>query len=248
MRTAELPSTRFVVISAARSGSNMLCGMLNSHPQVLCHHEMFHPINVWYAFGYRDGEIDLGTTQERDRSPGDFIEAIWRNHLGHHAVGFKLLRSQSWKAHKYVLYGQTVKKILLVRKGRLAVYVSHQVARQTGRYSTAQRTPAREDGASVRVNLRSFKRYSARNNRYFGKVRKVLHATRQDYLELYYEDLLSEDVKTRLLEYLQVDPDPGLINPVNKKQATTPLRHRIVNANDLADQLRGTEHEWELAG
>lgn len=32
--------TRFVVVCAARTGSTMLCHMLNSHPSILCHGEV----------------------------------------------------------------------------------------------------------------------------------------------------------------------------------------------------------------
>ena len=37
-------TTRFVILAAPRSGSNLLCTLLNSHPEILCHHEVFNPV------------------------------------------------------------------------------------------------------------------------------------------------------------------------------------------------------------
>jgi LPS sulfotransferase NodH len=65
---------RFVILAAPRTGSNWLCSLLNSHPDVLCHHELFNPSGVFYALGHRDGALDLGTPEERDRRPLAFLE------------------------------------------------------------------------------------------------------------------------------------------------------------------------------
>ena len=32
---------KFVIICDSRTGSNLLCGMLNQHPHVACHYEAF---------------------------------------------------------------------------------------------------------------------------------------------------------------------------------------------------------------
>ena len=37
----------------------MLCTLLGSHPEILCHHEVFNPSGIFYALYYRDGRIDL---------------------------------------------------------------------------------------------------------------------------------------------------------------------------------------------
>ena len=39
----------------------MLCTLLGSHPDVLCHHELFNPTGVYYALELRDTPFDLGT-------------------------------------------------------------------------------------------------------------------------------------------------------------------------------------------
>lgn len=53
--------TRFVILAASRTGSNMLCAILDWHPAVLCHHELFNPTGIYYALPLRDGDFSLGT-------------------------------------------------------------------------------------------------------------------------------------------------------------------------------------------
>ena len=40
-------TTRFVVLSWKRTGSNLLCGILHHHPQICMHNELFNPIDIF---------------------------------------------------------------------------------------------------------------------------------------------------------------------------------------------------------
>jgi LPS sulfotransferase NodH len=86
--------TRFVILAAPRTGSNWLCSLLNSHPGILCHHEVFNPNGIFYALDFRDGAFDLGTIEERNRRPLEFLSRIWQHPLGTNCVGFKMTRGQ----------------------------------------------------------------------------------------------------------------------------------------------------------
>lgn len=65
-------TTRFVILAAPRSGSNLLCTLLHSHSEILCHHEVFNPSGIYYALEYRDGSLNLGTIDEREQAPLSF--------------------------------------------------------------------------------------------------------------------------------------------------------------------------------
>src|SRR6516164_8567844 len=96
-------TTRFVILAAPRTGSNMLCTLLHSHPEILCHHEVFNPNGIFYALGYRNGEIDLGTIDERDRSPIEFLARLWQHPIGFNCFGFKMTRGQDERVLQTVL-------------------------------------------------------------------------------------------------------------------------------------------------
>src|SRR5438105_14018860 len=102
------PNTRFVVLAAPRSGSNMLCAMLGSHPSILCHHEIFNPKGVRLALALRDTGFTLGTVTEREQDPLEFLERIWRNPCDKHCIGFKLTHRQNELVYRKLLSDNSI--------------------------------------------------------------------------------------------------------------------------------------------
>jgi hypothetical protein len=87
-------TTRFVVMSWKRTGSNLLCGILHFHPEICMHNELFNPIDIFtyhrhilrrLAVTNDDSEDHNShqqqqqqwTVQIRDLYPEDFLEHIW---------------------------------------------------------------------------------------------------------------------------------------------------------------------------
>src|SRR6202051_4647549 len=87
--------SRFVILAAPRSGSNMLCTMLDSHPSILCHHEIFNPKGIRLALRLRDTDFALGTVAQREQDPRRFLEQVWTTRLGYPCVGFKFTHRQN---------------------------------------------------------------------------------------------------------------------------------------------------------
>ena len=85
--------SRFVILAAPRTGSNMLCTMLDSHPSILCHHEVYNPKGIRLALSRRNTDFTLGTITERECAPEQFLERIWSEDRGYSCVGFKRQRS-----------------------------------------------------------------------------------------------------------------------------------------------------------
>jgi len=146
--------TRFVVLSWKRTGSNLLCGILHNHPEIIMHNELFNPIDI---FTYHPAVFQRGlqwTVLTRDIFPEDFLEFVWTgNHptlpdgsekrpikTGAKAVGFKsfpehwtdVRNEEVWR--ECILNDLRVKKIVLHRQDELAVLVSMIRADETGRY------------------------------------------------------------------------------------------------------------------
>src|SRR6516225_7630935 len=95
MKSASSVPLRFVILAAPRTGSNMLCTLLNSHPEILCHHEIFNHAGIFYALPLRDRGFSLGALEERDRHPLAFLERVWQTSCGYRCVGFKTTRGQN---------------------------------------------------------------------------------------------------------------------------------------------------------
>ena len=95
--------TRFVILAVPRTGSNLLCTLLNSHPQVLCHHEVFNPQGVFTALDYRGQGLNVESLQQRDDDPRGFLDRVWQTGTADTCVGFKWTRGQNETVLKSVL-------------------------------------------------------------------------------------------------------------------------------------------------
>lgn len=245
-RAEALSPSRFVIFATPRSGSNMLCSMLNSHPEVLCHHEIFNPEAVHYALDHRNGEINLGSVAEREGDPASFIGALWQHHCGKSVVGFKLNRGQNDRAIRNVLEDKGVRKILLIRRNRVQAYVSELIAQQTGGWESYAFSNFNHNGQLVTVDAQRLLEHAANNDCYMSGIQAALHATGQRFFQTAYEDLGCADEQRRILGFLGLASATTVLRPATRKLSSSNLRELVSNFDELENALRGTEFEPEM--
>jgi LPS sulfotransferase NodH len=244
-------ATRFVIFAAARTGSNYLCSLLNSHPEVLCHHGLFNPGGIHAALDHRPDDLGLGTVEERDRDPAAFLGRMWRRHDGNTAVGFKFNRGENPTAVDMVLHESGIVKILLTRHNRIKTYVSERIAEDSGQWES-YRGAVVAPVTKVRVEPAELLRHVQRNWLYYEGLEKVLRATGQDWLDVHYESLNPDhpngDV-ARILSFLGILPPEGEMPPLSAgsfKRNPDDLRALVANFEELQSELAGTELEGDL--
>jgi hypothetical protein len=245
-------ATRFVILAAPRTGSNMLCTLVGSHPDVLCHHELFNPRGVFYALELRDGSFGLGGIEERDRDPIGFLERVWAADLGHTHVGFKMTHRQNEAALDAVLQDRRVRKIVLRRENRVRTFVSQQISEQLDEWEVYSEADLVCERPRVRVDPDALRTSIAENEAYYGELEASLEATGQPFLRVSYERLLDGNAdQGRVLEFLGV-PDPARAAAVLRirsvRQNPGPLRELVANFDELEHVLAGTALAAELEG
>ncbi len=238
--------TRFAVYAAPRTGSNWLCSLLDSHPEILCHHEIFNPDKILYSIPLRSQDFSLGTLAERDHAPALFLDKVWNTPMGHQFIGIKLNRGQNHRIFNQVLRDSPVKKIILRRRNRILAYVSEQIATQTGRWEHYAWSEDARITQKVTVNVDDLMCYAKDNGDYYKKIIEILAGTGQEYLETYYEELDRQVERQRILAYIGVDQITQPLETLTKKQGGMPLQERIMNLAELQDELHGTILEMEL--
>ncbi len=244
--TDERPSGRkFVILAAPRTGSNLLCTLLNSHPDVLCHHELFNPSGIFFAQDQRDGEFDLGTTAERDRDPMQFLERAWQTGGTEACVGFKWTRGQNLTVLNSLLADPTVGKFVLRRKNRIKVYVSELIAQQTGQWEAYDQDELVRQRPRVRVALPDLQEHAATNEAFYASLEDRLNQHDQPWLDACYEDLFCDRQQQRLLSFLRVEAGHAL-QATSVKQNPRDLRQLIDNYDALAAAAAATEFAAEL--
>ena len=240
------PVNRFIILAAPRTGSNLLCTLLNSHPEVLCHHELFNPDGIFYALDYRDGSLDLGSMAVRDQDPFGFLRRIWEYPQGARCIGFKMTRGQNDAIMQKLIEDSGVLKIVLQRRNRLKTYVSEQLARQTERWEVYARSDLASDTPRLRVDLESLKAHSDLNERFYRNIQQSLQVGQQPWIEAVYENILNGDEHMRLLEFLGVGDTRARLAGSSIKQNDTDLRNHIDNFHELELALEGSEYLEEL--
>ena len=235
----------FVILNAPRCGSNMLATVLNSHPDVLCHHEIFNPHVIGYARHLQDDTFTLGTMDERQRDPIDFLGRLWSVRLGRRCVGFKLCERQNERVYRHVLDDTSVKKIILKRRNRVRRFVSLLRAERTGEWVVYRGSARRAEDTAIDVDPAAFLEDLATNDAYYAELEETLRATNQIAITCDFEDLRTRETRSRLLEFLGV--------PVAELEEDTlplmlrPLSEVVTNFAELQAALRGTEFEDDLA-
>ena len=264
----ELSPSRFVMFNYPRSGSNLVCGMLNQHPEILSHREVFNPKKIYYSRDFQtlqqsssslDVEQDLPTYKlgvvnskiERDLDPEGFCFKLWKHHYGAKAVGFNIFPSHIPNMSVNLVRDRDLKKILLIRRNKLKCYVSRAIARRTGVWDLYGKTAETQNTSSeptapvqVKVNPADLLQWSQKYDEYFEKMRRSL--ADQDFLELCYEEVVGSEnhaIKSKLLNFIGVSPETSYLTPPLKKQNSKSIADLVSNYSELQTALTGTDLE-----
>jgi len=249
----------FVMLFVPRTGSNLLAGMLDTHPDVLCHHELFLPASSPHrSLSVRDGtlDLDLGTAEERDRDPFAFVSKVYALTAGAKAVGFKMALSDP---NVGILLGlilnRRIRKVVVRRDNWLQVYTSALIAEETrsliefkGDGSTNGREPAaRRPAVRVPVEVPRFIRYVRKRRLTYGALRWIARLTGQRFFDMEYREIKQPARMMALLGFLGVSPELEL-HERTVKQNPSRLEDRIANYDDVRRRLTGTSYEVYLDG
>lgn len=238
--------TRFVILAAPRTGSNLLCTLLNSHPEVLCHHEVFNPQGVITARDYHGDALAVDSLRERDENWRGFLERVWQTGVGHNCVGFKWTRGQSQDVLRAVVEDTGINKIVLRRLNRIKTFVSERIAQLTEQWEVYSRQELMVPRPRINVDVEDLIGHIAENERFYDDLSGSLERENQPRMEVCYETLFDRPVQIKLFEFLGV-ASPGT-PPVAEsvKQNPNDLRETIANFSQLAEQLPSDDMTAEL--
>lgn len=201
----------FAVVAMSRSGSTRLCEILDTHPAVICHHELFHQHEV-QAYLPRDRGLKLMDRERRDADPAaflrrflDFAQSRFRDTARH---GFKVLLNgeQGRVALEVVCPMERLGKIVLRRDNLLAWYTSRQLAAETGVWQRGRDAPPDDRDHKIAFDPQQF--FAAAGQRIV-MLRAVVARLRQSgqrFLELEYGETLAPAGLEKVWQFLGVAP------------------------------------------
>ena len=237
----------FVILAFIRTGSNLLCGLLHNHSEVVMHNEVFNLAKIWT---YQTEDIRSDPLWKpwdifsRDKDPVSFLKMLYSNEpitkrKTFKAIGFKLFpdhwNNANSKALHMLLGDQRVKKIVLRRENYLEVYASLLKADKTGNYLLKSL-----DGVKITVNLKSFQDFIEYYDKCYEHIGKLL--LNQNTHQISYEALSASNdgsIIRGVQNFLGVDYSytPKQL-ALTKKQSTNPINEDILNFAEVNEAFR----------
>jgi hypothetical protein len=239
---------KFVMLSYARCGSNMLKAMLNEHPQITCFGEIFNPA---YGKGYLKWVTKsflrrLSHKYLRDYSIETYLNDICKIQTtgDTQAVGYKVMYPGQferypnfrdyWKFNKF-------KIIRLTRYNLLRRYLSSKIANKESRWSSSN---YRGRQITIQLDLDDLKR----SINCLESIDCQIDSLAQEfqYLNVSHEQIVSNRKSSlrNIFEFLGVDIDQTeKIEPRTVKQNPGKLNMLIENYDEVREALAGSQYE-----
>lgn len=239
-----METTKFIILTLGRTGSNYLCSLYSKHPQIQMDGELFNQREM--AKKFNAVVVWLIRTWP-------FLYLRYRNHKAtkrnKSVYGFKLLLTQwPYNINQGIsnLVSKGYKPIYLFRRNMVAQLISFAIANQEKRWVVNSANEYSNEKISIDLDLAQEK--LALLNRYEKQLRAVCDA--YPGLILYYEDHLAntnqlESLGSLVNSYLGVEPHP-LVSGMLKTDLRSD-RDRIANLNEFLSLLTNLGFNEEVA-
>ena len=245
-RAGVKPGGRFVVVASARTGTNLLLGMLRTHPDCLCGGEVFNFAEIekgrlgnWRNLTAEDMPNLLA---KRLADPLGLLNDLYARGFasGAAAVGFKLMYVQALKQPAVLdalIADETVKVIHVTRRNLLRRFVSEAQARASDRWNVGDKAEMPE---MPKLDL-SFRALA--ESILLGQEREAHFDqifARHETMHVIYEDLAARPshVAQRVTDFLGLAPFETPPHPGFRKTGADDLANVVLNHADLRARFR----------
>ena len=255
LRNLERPAeaVRFVILGTQRTGTILLMGLLDSHPEIACTGELFqHKADMVQHSMPRYQLHVTSSLRERIRylvsqrsSIQSYLDHVFTT-LDAPTMGFKLMLDQAMRFLAVLDYlrAHDFKIVHIVRHNLLKTHISRIRARQTGVYLSTG-SPER---VLLRVPVDSLVESLAELEREQQALQSLLSRLNLDRVTVSYEGIARssrESEVKRILSFLSVDPEIR-VEPRSTKITPDDLAQVIANYEEVATALNDTAYEQFL--
>jgi LPS sulfotransferase NodH len=235
----------FVVVSRARTGTNMLRSILNGHGHVLAFGEVFRSPEFigWALPGYpRIGPLRRRLVREPVRFLDEVVFGAYPRRF--EAVGFKLFYTHARQPDWLPVWDRLQERrdvvvIHMRRRNVLKAVLSFQRAARTGVWESRGRRV--RDPGPIALDYGHCRYVFEQDRR--GEEECAARFAGHPRLDLLYEDLVRDRPGQMQRVYEALGVAPRDVAPATRRQGTRPLSESIANYADLKARFAGTP--WE---
>jgi len=237
---------RYIILGRARTGSNFLRGLLNSHSQIVSFGELFQnpPYIGWELQGYSQSKQLLELFNNR---PVEFLRenVFSRFPLSTRAVGFKIFyyhaqNDQYKPVWDYLINDNKIRVVHIKRRNMLKTHLSLKLAFLSDKWANVRGEnisypPIPLDYEECLNDFIQTREWEIKYDNLFNE-----HAT----YNIYYEDLSKDYINEmkQIQSFLEVEIEN--VQPETKKQLRVPLSRSIINYQALKEKFTGSP--WEV--
>ncbi len=227
--------TYFCVLTQPRTGSEYLISLLQRHPQIVCHRELFNRDQFETSLRpvFRS---QLPPIESRDAHPVDTLKLVQRvsqeAYPRRRVIGFKLYLVQAPEVVNHVISDDTCKLIVLDRDDKLAQFTSLHIAQETGRWNAFAADEPRPQH-QITVDTKQLDKFIQKQRRLFSELSTHI-AKRPNVLRIGTDEL--DKRLPDVLGFLGVNPKRELVSD-RVRQNSPVIRDRIANWDEISDHL-----------
>jgi len=244
-----LDNRNFILLSIARSGSNLLRDYLNQHESIRCLGEIF---KKWFIKGKPWQRLSGGSAELKHLHQTDLV-SFWKVILEKYKLDKPVIGAKIFYFHReddeiwrYFASSRTP-IIHLVREELIDSYLSHKLAMASGIWKQQENRKQQEDkktGAeydrSISIDLADFQNYCTRIQRHIDPF-KVLFRD-NPYLEIHYSSLVKDREKTMSAIYSFLDLPNQETSPRLTKQLSRRREEVIINWDETASFIKNNDN------
>lgn len=247
----ETHQVNFVILTQARTGSNMLVSLLNNHPEIQCIGEALNPNS---SFGYekwvqKSPFRKITNKYLRDYSVESYLDSILavKSQQNIQASGFKIIypgQFDRWSNFRYYWRTHNFKVISLIRHNLLRKYVSSKIANVEDTWSAQKH---RGKVVSINIDISDLNRQIIR----FETIYKLIDSLTIEFrgIKISYEELSTnkEACLQKISDHLGTkDFNLETLSTKTVKQNPAKLDELIENYDEVCGALNHTQYEWFL--
>jgi LPS sulfotransferase NodH len=232
-----MENKKFFIAGIQRTGTTYIRTMLNSHHDIRCIGESFHPSKQGCEYYYRFREQSFRNRIMhivlRKKIIYEYFEYIY-NQKNYHAVGFKIMLNQSNKfpeVKKY-LKEKSIKGIIVIRKNILKTYISRITARKRKLFHSHDKVATEKIFLEPSLVLSRLNHLERSNQAVLKTFQSLNH------LLITYEDFVinKNNLHAQMLDYIGVDSTIPLSSPLKKLNPDS-LQEIVMNYDQLSSRL-----------
>lgn len=240
---------KFIVLSQARTGSNFLLSLLDSHEQVITYGELFVKSDCigWHRLKYNEYWQSKSLISLMNKKPQEFLQKkVFRKYPSPiAAVGFKIFYGQAKEfptktVWEFLQSQRDIKIIHLKRKNLLKSLLSLKKALITDQWIAISQKELQDKSRDISITLTYEDCLQ-----YFHKTHDIMlehdiFFSQHPIIDIYYEDLCEDHInQTRIIQDF-LGLKYRALKSYTVKQSSLSLSESITNYFELKEQFQNT--------